>query len=413
MGLGLLLTASLEAGLETVMSWARERIPEAPLTRGRNVDGHDTLFWSLHPTAEDVELSFPAPGRIAISAKRSTTGPGYHAWLVSLLDNLKSSLHVTWDPPPDDGDTGDETDYFISRDEAELDRQMLLWLRAVASDLATSDGANFDVAMPLGRHFEMPGHSRTPLGPRSLEYWRGVAEDPQRGVDFFAWWERGQGAGYWLGVALALMWTEICWRAPINEDEKALLKRGSEALEKAYALDSRRAYPWREWAEILDLLEHDGELAARVRARARTAHEGPLIGYRRHPTRVPLTGGWSIRLPGEFAEKWDEGTFTAWSGDRTVWFTSYSVERAHPPSIEELRSYASPASLGTWERIEQPLIGLASLERSKENDEEYWSLSTHTAIQTGFVICTICFVDDGDRDWALSTWRSIQHRGSG
>src|SRR5690606_36785072 len=85
-------------------------------------------------------------------------------------------------------------------------------------------------------------------------------------------------------------------------------------------------WPWREQSEMLERLGEDSLRATRVHLRASALPPGPAIGYRREPVRVTLAGGWSIRVPGAFAERWEErGTWVGWDATRSAWLNSLEV----------------------------------------------------------------------------------------
>src|SRR5262249_50857510 len=150
------------------------------------------------------------------------------------------------------------------------------------------------------------------------------------------WWDEGLGASFYLGRALCRMWQEVRWRKPLDGGEEEMLREVHADLVRAHDLDPTLAYPWREWHELIGQLREcdsafessgHGDTVALVAARAGESLPGPLIGYRRKPVRVELAGGWSIEVPGEMAEEWEEGTWSAWDGRRTVWCTAFTFER--------------------------------------------------------------------------------------
>src|SRR5262249_45804047 len=102
-------------------------------------------------------------------------------------------------------------------------------------------------------------------------------------------------------------------------------------LRRAHELDPALALPWAEWAEILDWLGLEDPLAQEVqeRARALTAR----IGYRRRPLRVRLTGGWSLRVPGEMGSGFDDdSTWSAFMPGRGLWMSSFTVGDPENPT---------------------------------------------------------------------------------
>src|SRR2546423_1432700 len=124
MGVGLYLQGhsgggeapSPKALLQRVEEWAVAKAGD-PLTSweiGKGHEGKSALFLKLHPAAEVVEIAALGGGRLLVSAKTSSVGPGYHASLCDLLKRLGKSLGVTWAPPEEEGDEG--TRYFHRRD---------------------------------------------------------------------------------------------------------------------------------------------------------------------------------------------------------------------------------------------------------------------------------------------------------
>jgi hypothetical protein len=435
MGVGLYLTGRWrttrddpEAWLGRVQSWLEEHAgePLESVRLGRDGEDHPAVLVNLHPCAEDFEIVVPEAGRVAASAKTSTVGPGYHAFLCDLLHRLGEAMDIDWDAPEDESGTGDETGYFHTGDPGALEGEFLEWLSGVAKLVA--EGLEQDcqwmmISMAIGHHYHHHGPLVTPMGPRDVRWLEAVAEDPIRGIDLFPWWPAGIGAPFYLGRALARMWRDVRWRAPLADDEGRLLMDVHLDLVRAYRLDSSLDYPWREWRELMESIEaHFGyvemagdDLEAEVRRRA--AEIGPeasvpLIGYRRRPVRVDLTDGWSIEVPGEMAEEWDEeGLWTARDAGRAVFFKSYSLSK-DDGSQPEAREILDGLTLPDGRRLEhqnEGVIGRAALTSPDGDDETGWQLIGHNAIDGGLAACNIMFGDPDEREWAIATWRSLGH----
>src|SRR4051812_16390482 len=126
-----------EGRLARIAAWFEEHVVEGdPLVGvrlGEDREGTPAAFVGLHPCAEEVELSMPGPATLVASAKTSTAGPGYHAYLCDLLHRLGDDLGIAWDGPDDEAGTGDGTGYFYSGDRAALEAEMLLWFRSTAA----------------------------------------------------------------------------------------------------------------------------------------------------------------------------------------------------------------------------------------------------------------------------------------
>ena len=117
------------------------------------------------------------------------------------------------------------------------------------------------------------------------------------------WWADATDGQYLLNRALCLMWTEVRWRTPAIKSERLLFDEVHRLLSKAYPHDPNLAYPWRAWAELVDLAGFDDPMAGQVRNRAATAPaDEPPIGYRRAPVTIRHEG-WALEIPGSFAER--------------------------------------------------------------------------------------------------------------
>jgi hypothetical protein len=443
MGVGLYLTGTYAEGaigqsaedwLEQVAAWleSHEEEPLMLCQRGTNDAEQPTLFVQTHPCAEDVEISVPSPGVCAVVAKTSTVGPGYHIFLCDLLHSLGKQFHLDWDEPDgsedEDAESGDETGYFFEHDPARVREEMLRWLSALARvvlENCKDDEINIRmVSMPL--NYSYPGQAGilTPTGPRTTAWFEQMAEAPAGGSDFFPWWEAGVAAGFFLGRARCRLWQEVRWRPPITEDEGELLMDVHFDLERAYHLDPACPIPWREWRELLTYLveyfgyaefQHEEGLEDEIKKRSDEVDpQSPRIGYRRGPVQVTLTGGWSIVVPGEFAEDWEEGgeTWSAWHGGRTVWFTSWSVEGENeqmPSPRDILDSRSWPEGGRVIEHEDGALLGRAVFLPCEEDGQTLWNLKAYSAIEGNFALCNIYLADEADLPWALNVWKSLRN----
>lgn len=210
------------------------------------------------------------------------------------------------------------------------------------------------------------------------------------------------------------MWTDVRWRRPSDDEERETLEEIVALLEAAYREAPERTYPWREWAEILAFLGRDSIVATRAQLRAETAPLAPAIGYRRQDVRVTVSGGWSLLVPGRFAETWDErGTWCAWDDARTLWFTSFSVKaepgREPPTTAEETLDGLPPLDGETTTYLAGAVRGVAALGRSSEDGVDLQQLRAYAAVPANSAVLTICFESDAERPWAYDVWRSLRH----
>jgi hypothetical protein len=246
------------------------------------------------------------------------------------------------------------------------------------------------------RKFLIDAPVLTALGPRDAAWRDSVLADASRARDAFPYWQPGPGRTA-LARALVAMWLEVPWREPLDRDERDLFKQVDEDLRAARK--AKLDVPWRAWQE---LLRHMGIEDEDVDEQAKLAPEtSDPIGYRRFDLEADLSGGWSVRLPGAMVTHWedDDARFWATDGDRVVEFTSLTADEerdtakllAVAPEVHEvIDRFADGDRQGRAEAFEDDgvpvVIGLVAC-----------------APHVGIVTCK-----GGEREWALSTWRSLR-----
>ncbi len=140
--------------------------------------------------------------------------------------------------------------------------------------------------------------------------------------------------------------------------------------------------------------------------------EGPLIGYRRRPVRVDLTDGWSIEIPGEMTEEWDEeGLWTARDTGRAIFFKSYRLSKddGSKPATREILDGLTLPEGRRIEHRKEGMIGRAALVVPDRRDDDGWRLAGHNVVDGGLAVCNVLFRDPDERDWAIATWRSLEN----
>lgn len=381
------------------------------------------LLASLHPIAAPVELRLGGSGRVRVHAVTTPAGPGYHIHLCERLRQFAKEFDVTWDEDV----CQDPAGYFSSTDRTACETHFLNWLSTVcgAAKEHCSTAPTF-IGLPTSLGFMGPGPVLTPLGPRDRAWLEAVAADPASGRDFFPWWKPDPDAEFYRNRALAHLWCEFPWRPPLTEEEGELTDQIANDLATAYKLDPAGELPWREWLEVLDAIENDEDgfvvspadpsLREAVTQRAFESDSSePPIGYRRLPVRLPLSSGWSIEVPGDFAHGWDdERTWTGWDTTRTVWFHPVGFlkpDGSHPTPAEAVavgrRSLPEGTPVPGIDR--DGLRGEAVFGEAEEEGRKVWRLSGVTAAKDQLVVCHVYTESEADRDWAVHTWHSLRH----
>ncbi|MBZ4420731.1 hypothetical protein [Myxococcus sp. RHSTA-1-4] len=395
-----------QSWLRRVEGWFHEHTGELleGLHRGTGPLGAPMLRLRLHPAASEISLVAASGGRLVVSAETSAVGPGYHVFLCDTLKVMGEALGVTWADANEAASMGDPTGYFHTGEAGPVEVYMLASIQeSVARVLRMRrlGESGFGLSMRFGHTFEHPGALLTPLGPRDERWLRNVYDDPRLGIDVFPWWKPGIHARTRLNRALCRLWTDVVWRPPLLDEERGRLRDVARLLELAWREDPALPYPWREWQEVLGYLGVGGTLAEEVRRRAAQARGGPPMGYRRGAVQVALPEGWEIRIPGSLAEAHlQDGTWVARDHRRSVRFVPLEdgAEDSLAPTSAERRALE-------LEHHGKRVSGRASL----HVEPGECRLTALCSSGRRRALCVVSFDDPDEQDWALGTWRSLDH----
>lgn len=355
--------------LEATTTWLSARAPG--LLRGVRPDGGSGLLLRLHPAAPGVSLALePVRGRrdqarVRLRAQTEAVGPGYHRQLCGLAHALAGERGVRWTT----GACRDDAGFFLGGGEEELQHTFDEDLaREAAAALARIHAGEAEVGLhlPPGLAFPLTGAAATPLGPRPLAWLEAVAADGALGRDVYPWAALEPGPEEALGRAMCLIWMERRPRPPLNEAEMAV----------------------------------DLEIATLLEGQAAPQPDTTGMGYRHGPVRVSLPGGWSIEIPGTFADDVEEdGTWVAWDEGHSLW-----------------ASVLGPQG-GQTGTAPLPSEGGPELELVEEDGEEgeptrrFFRLSGRVAAADSLLVLTLCFTDPAEREPALRIWGSVRPGG--
>jgi hypothetical protein len=365
---------------------------------------------TLHPHAEPLTFEWSPDQRLSAMVKTSTTGPGFHAFVVEIMDRVSEACGLVWEWEED------PAEYSSKRDFGALQAEMAAFLQSLAGALlkhaSQSDGTslaiNFDAggAMP-----ELPGvFSVTPSGPRSREWWEGAERGEEllaKGEEFYQWWGREIDATWHAKLGLAFMWSDVRWHPPANDYEEGFFRLVLDTFNAAQELDPSLALPEAELHELAEMLKSSPEEAS---------IPGKGIGYFRGPVTFRLPGGWSIKLPGYFYEddEDDGGTALYWHRDKTVRLTSYTVrnkEGAPVPADRLLETCRGNLPEGT-RAIEftdtQGMRCFTAFGQETDDDGRTFLVMHGGKAKDGQVAqVTICFDDEASQAWATEVFKSI------
>ncbi len=408
MGLGLELSAPLPGGADRLLAdveAASRGIAEElgdPVSRWQwSSVSEGRLYLSLCPFEENVEF-WIGDGRLHVSARTSGAGPGYHQLVVGLLDRLRADPGLAWE---EDDERVDETGYFAARDEAALRTAMARQVRSVARvliDRFDDSATSIQLGFPVGGDApQREAFAISPLGEWPRAWFEELAtadleEAEARAREFLPWWEAAPGADDLRKLGLAWCWTEVGWVAPADERETAACETALACFDRARALDPEVAVPEWEIAELRRLLRGGEEAPPRESG----------IGFRRTEMLRPLTGGWTVRLPGYYHAQYEaeDSAQVYWFGGRSVRGASWSFDRRSSPTevLDALSDTREAAELAL------PHEHLAARFSSEwDDDHEVHALSLYVARRDGLCLVTVTHADDEDADWALDVGRSV------
>jgi len=269
------------------------------------------------PFEEDVYGSWE-DGMLCISAKTSSAGPGYHAYLVELLDRMGI----------DPLEVEDETEYYEHRDFERLQSSMMGWLKALSKKIIEMAGENYSILsinMPLDTVPAENGRlACCPLGYIEKEFFERAERDEVSGQEFFVWWNEQQDAKFYKNCAMSLMWCDINWLVPETEVEQRAIRAVLSCLEKAYSMDSKQDYPTAEWMELAQLSEDQKS----IKKLKTIFGEGgtPSVGYLRKNINSSING-WRIEHSGMMHYELDDnGTKVWWDDDMTIRASTITVK---------------------------------------------------------------------------------------
>jgi hypothetical protein len=371
---------------------------------------------TFHPAAEPVDLRFLPAGRVEVDADSVPVGPGYHTWLCHALRRLGTDLEIDWLRPELEPASRDETGYFWSDQRADVERAHLVWLRDVlraAADPRVRRGEPLHASSFGGHHFDADAAVVTALGPRSEAWLAQALERPSLATDVWPWSADAQDARYLLNRALCLLWTEVRWRPPATDTERADLDEVIRLLRRAFPLEPSLPYPWREWRDILQLagLATDPmtERIVREAGQAEAAEAGPLIGYRRRAVAVDHAG-WTLTVPGSWAERRNEEEWWGGDGGRSITLAGVETgEGGEPmPAQTFLQRVAGHLGRDALEHRDGPLVSRARIEIDAGSGVEVATLEGYAAVLGRGAAIKIEIHDPEDWEWALEMWRSLQ-----
>ena len=392
-----------------------------PLVRASGIVANGScpeLRLDLHPAAEPVTIAADDEGRVFATADTVDAGPGYHTFVCRVLDRLGDQLEVAWSRERDPRPVGTPAPWIGGKqplaDRAVVEQEHLALLgRAVerAAEQRRRGVELVQIGLRPDTRFELDGAIGTPLGPRDDAWLARASKDPWAGADIRPWWFDVMDARYLLSRALVMLWTEIRWRPPADDAERAVVDEVLGLLRKALPSDASLAYPWREWAELIRLRAAPDPIAERVfRMAERVDPAQPLIGYRRRPVTV-VHEGWAMPLPGTFSEQRSNGEWRGGERGRQVTFAATVTQTSNgmPMSADRfLTTVAGDLGEGMLVHEDGELRGRARVTSDASSGVEVAVLEGFSAVTGSGAAIRVAFDSSDDWKWAIEIWRSLR-----
>jgi hypothetical protein len=353
--------------------------------------GQDGLLVSFHPAAPDIVFSVEG-GHVVMTAETIKAGPGYHAFVVGLIDYLSRHHQWVWTFRSASRRFADDTGFYHDRDFAALQATMAGEFAGLCEGLAQVEPCEnsipYCIWLPTDFSLATNAFAATSLGFRDRAFFE--QPSPER---FFPWWEQGLTAQTVKNMALAKMWLEVSW-APETDSDRAELEKTQGLIDRARALGAGFADD-----------EGAGDIAALLRGETlATRDSAGRIGYWRQDIWYSDSDGWSVPLPAYYREDiGDDGQMCAVQyGDRAVYmrsgvFETPLTEPEWPDQVWEGCSEILRFETGDYRVTVQTELD--------DNDQKLWRAEYCT--RDGAARIGIAF-SAGDEAWAEKVVRSVQ-----
>lgn len=371
--------------------------------------GQNCMQVSIHPAEEMIKFSVESDYLIC-SAKTSSAGPGYHSFVISILETIENKCNFKWIWNDDEKGFCDEAGYYDHRNFLELQNSMCRYLCELSSHLSGSEDTRGDYYVSLNKDhlFQHNSFAISPMGFWEKKFFDDIAllEPSQihaQAEQFFPWWNKDLDGSFWRNVGLVKMWTEIKWQPPMENGDTThlLLNHTLRCFNKAIELsrDQDIQLPLEEIGEIQTLLESEDYF---------TPKQGN-IGFHRLNLPRPLMGKWTIQLPGYFYEVMEENERSVkyFHSDKSVRSSSFADPTGKIPVFPDDKELEKDI-LKTFSFERDAIVGTAILITAPKSEGGYPILICHVAAP-GTLSTTIIAIDEmKNLNWAEETFKSIR-----
>ena len=351
------------------------------------------LAATFHPAAADVLFRIE-DGQIVMMAETVQAGPGYHAFIVGLVDYLSQNHQWVWDLDNATKGFFDGTGYYQSRDfpalQAALAGELGRMCQAVL-EAESPDGVPRHVALRLPFTLASDHFAATSLGFRDRAFF--AQPNPER---FFPWWEEGLTAQTRKNLALCKMWDDIFWQPHDHDIDRKDAKTGQRLIVLA-----------REHGATFADDEGVDDIAALLRGEPSDIDGGGgRIGYWRQDIWHEAPGGWVVPLPAFYRRAISEdGRLCELTyGDRMVHIRTLTRREARP------LEWAGPPREGWPEVLRFETGQYRAVVYSPPDDDgdtsQLWAAIFNS--RNGSAQINVVFRNKQDTVWAEKVLRSVR-----
>lgn len=368
----------------------------------------NNLYATIHPCEESVNFELVGDNLIC-SAKTNSVGPGYHAYLVELIEKLGNGLGIKWNWNLEEGEEfyQDETGYYQQRDYEQLQLEMVKWLNMLCRNFDEEGGKQLMISLLMGSpRMKLDYFAVSPIQIWEKEWFTKVAnlypEDLHwAGIEFFIWWNKEPDSLFYKQTGIALLNVECPWHFPADDKEEWILSTIDKCFGQARKLDPFIELPDEDWATVKNLLtESDTEIPQSE------------YGYRKHIMTFDLTDNWLIDLPGTMYQSEEENTIVFYDHTVTVRSLAFAIKKENSDADYAEHFFDDHESAGVevlYSETELAGKAIVYYNIDKEANSEYWILQGVKVKNDKFLLSTICYPTEEHKDWAVQTWNSIKN----
>ncbi|MEG1731732.1 MAG: hypothetical protein RR252_01140 [Longicatena sp.] len=237
---------------------------------------------------------------ISIVAQTNIAGPGFHAFVVRLFDDIMMESDVHFE-------VSDPTQYYMNRDFEELKYAYFYpWLKEIGEFALEESKVQQDICVAWPIHYYHPtvkeGYMVTPMGYLAIDDFSNK-DMMQIAEKFFVWNEIERDAQYYINCALVILWKECYFTySEMNDESEKQTHSALDYLEAAYDKEPSIGIP-SVYTELCKIVHREPCIEHYV------SIDIPNLGYRKEDVFYEI-GDWLLPCSGCAEKTFDKSTQT-------------------------------------------------------------------------------------------------------